>query len=385
VSHFGEYSHKIEERIMHSFKTAGEIVTGSGSLQCVGERAAALGRKALVVTGRTAMRKSGATEKVVSLLKDVGVGVATFEEVEHDPDVTTVDAGRALCRQEQCDALIGLGGGSAIDAAKAIAGLANDSEPTAAFHDGRPVTQPTLPLIAVPTTSGTGAEVTKNAVISDRARAIKKSIRADRMMPDVAIVDPELTLSCPPDVTAASGMDALVQAIEAFTSVNANPLTDALAFDAARRLIKSLVAAHEDGQNLEAREQCAYGSLMAGMALANARLGAVHGIAHPLGVRYDLEHGVVCALLMPAVMRMNRGHVGDKYDWLSHVAGGDIIEFLERLVERFGLRAALDQVAIPREDFPTIVAESMPSGSLKANPKKVTEADVETILKALVG
>jgi len=368
---------------MHSFRTAREIVTGVGSIGCVGERARALGRKALVVTGRSAMRRSGATDRLVALLGKAGVGAATFEQVEHDPDITTVDTGRALCREQGCDLVVGLGGGSAIDAAKAIAGLANESAPTAAFHAGQPVSAPGLPLIAIPTTSGTGAEVTKNAVLSDRARGIKQSIRAESMMPAVAIVDPELTLSCPPGVTAASGMDALVQAVEAFTSVHASPLTDALAFDAARRLITSLVKACEDGANLEAREQCACGSLMAGMAFANARLGAVHGIAHPLGARYGLEHGVVCALLMPHVMRLNRAHVGDKYDGLSHVAGGDIIGFVEGLIERFGLRSALDGVRMPREDFPAIVAESLPSGSLKANPKKVTEADVVAILEAL--
>ena len=368
---------------MHSFTTAREIVTGIGAVACVGERAAALGDTALVVTGRRAMRESGATDRVASLLAKAGVQAAVFEEVEHDPDVTTVDAGRALCRDGHCSVVIGLGGGSAMDAAKAIAGLANESAPTAEFLSGRSATAPTLPLIAIPTTSGTGAEVTKNAVLSDRARGIKQSIRAESMMPAIAIVDPELTLSCPPGVTAASGMDALVQAIEAYTSIHATPLTDGLAFDAARRLIRWLAAAYEEGADLSAREQCAYGSLMAGMALANARLGAVHGIAHPLGARYGLEHGVVCGLLMPHVMRLNRGHVGDKYDRLSGVAGGDIIEFIEGLVARFGLRSALEGVTIPREDFPAIAAESLPSGSLKANAKKFTEADVEAVLEAL--
>jgi len=370
---------------MHSFKTAGEIVTGVGAVAAVGERAAAFGGAAMLVTGRTAMRKSGATDKVAALLEKAGVEAVLFEQVEHDPDVTTIDAGRALCNQRRCDAVIGLGGGSAMDAAKAIAGLARESAPAAEFQQGRSVTVACLPLIAVPTTSGTGAEVTKNAVITDRARRVKQSIRADTMMPDVAIVDPELTLSCPPGVTAASGMDALVQAIEAFTSIHATPITDALAFDAACRLMRWLPVAWRDGTNLEGREQCACGSVMAGIAFANSRLGVVHGIAHPLGVRYGLEHGVVCGLLMPHAMRLNRGHVGDKYDRLSHAAARDIIEMVDGLVERFGLRAALEAVTIPRADFPAIVAESMPSGSLKANAKRVTEDDVVAILEALVG
>ena len=369
---------------MHLFKTAGEIVTGVGSVSCLGERAAALGSEVVVVTGRTAMRQAGTTDQVLALLEAAGLEAGAFEEATHDPDVATVDAGRAFCRDVGCEVVVGLGGGSAMDAAKAIAGLANEEAPTSEFHDGKPVTRPGLPLIAIPTTSGTGAEVTKNAVLSDRGRRMKKSIRADSMMPTVAIVDPQLTVSCPPGVTAASGMDALVQAIEAFTSVHASPLTDALAFAAAERLVLWLDVAFEDGANIEAREQCAYGSLMAGMALANARLGAVHGIAHPLGARYGLEHGVVCGLLMPHVMRLNCEHVGDKYERLSRIAGGDIIAFVEGMLERFGLRGALDAVTVPRDDFAAIAAESMPSGSLKANPKKVTVEDVVAILEALM-
>jgi alcohol dehydrogenase class IV len=374
-----------EERGMHSFTTAREIVTGGGAIGCVGERAAALGRRALVVTGRSAMRKSGATDKVVSLLKKAGVEAALFEQVEHDPDVTTVDAGREACKLELCSVAIGLGGGSAMDVAKSIAALAGEAAPTAAFLAGQAIREPGVRLMEIPTTSGTGAEVTKNAVISDRSRRMKQSIRAESMMPDVAIVDPELTVSCPPGVTATAGMDALVQAIESFTSIHATPLTDALAFDAACRLIKWLSPAYEDGANLRAREECAYGSLMAGMALANARLGAVHGMAHPLGARYGLEHGVVCALLMPHVMRLNRDHVGDKYGRLSDVAGGDILECVEGLIERFGLRSALAEVRIPREDFAAIAAESLPSGSLKANARKLTGGDVVGVLEALVG
>lgn len=370
---------------MSIFRTAGEIVTGRGALSCVGERAAHFGTRAMLVTGRTAMRETGVLEEVIRYLDGCDVEEATFDEVEHDPEVVMVDHGRAFCRDVGCDAVIGLGGGSAIDAAKAVAGLVNHQEPTAAFHHGHPVTAATLPLIAIPTTAGTGAEVTKNAVITDRERRIKKSIRADSMMPAVAIVDPKLTLSCPPAVTAASGMDALVQAIESFTSIHATPLTEGLSFDAARRLMRWLPVAWEDGANLDAREQCAYSSLMAGMALANARLGAVHGMAHPLGARYGLEHGMICAVLMPHVMRFNRDHVGDQYDRLSQAAGQDVIELVEGLVERFGLRAALDGVTIPAEDFEAIAEESMPSGSLKANPRTVTEGDVVAVLEALVG
>jgi alcohol dehydrogenase class IV len=368
---------------MPTFRTAGEIVTGCGCVRSVGECAAGVGSKALLVTGRTAMRESGATSSILDLLRQDGVDAETFEAVEHDPDVTTIDAGRSRRGEAECDVVIGLGGGSAIDAAKAIAGLANEPEPTAAYHEGKAITRPAVPLIAVPTTSGTGSEVTKVAVLSNRDKGIKKSIRADTMWPAVALLDPELTVSCPPSVTAASGMDALVQAIESYTSIHATPLTEALSFDSARRLLGWLEAAYDEGENLEAREQCAYAALMAGMALANARLGAVHGIAHPLGARTGMAHGAACALLMPPVMRMNADHVGEKYDRLSDAAGQDIITFVDGLLDRFGLRGVLEEMPLDRGDFPAIAAESMPSGSLKANPKAVTEEDVLAILDDL--
>ncbi|MFP4056712.1 MAG: iron-containing alcohol dehydrogenase family protein [Candidatus Brocadiia bacterium] len=370
---------------MHTFRTAEEIVSGSGTIESLGERAAGLGRKVLLVTGRSAMRRTGTADRALSLLRAAGIEAAVFDQVEHDPDVSTIEAGRARCREESCGLVIGLGGGSAMDAAKAIAGLAKEPGAVAEYHQGRDIAQRALPIVAVPTTSGTGSEVTKVAVLSDRSRGIKKSIRADTMWPAVALVDPELTVSCPPGVTAASGADALVQAIESYTSLHATPLTEALSFDAARRLLRWLEVAYRDGTHREAREQCAYASMMAGMALANARLGAVHGIAHPLGARTGLAHGVACALLMPHVMRLNRHHVGGKYDRLSEAAGADIVDRFERMNERLGLAEAQTGLGIQPDDIPDLVAQSMPSGSLKANPKKMTEEDVATVLKALAG
>ena len=219
--------------------------------------------------------------------------------------------------------------------------------------------------------------------MTDPTGPTKQSIRSDSFLPRVAIVDPELTVSMPPGVTARSGMDALTQAIEAYWSIHATPITDALALRAVELISAHLLAAYERGDDVVARDAMAHGSLLAGMAFANARLGAVHGLAHPLGVRYAVGHGEVCAVLLPHVMRLNRPAAPAKYDRISHVVGTDAADFAARLLERLDLPTTLRHTGLRKEDFRTIVAEAMPSGSLRANPKKVTEEDLTAILAAV--
>ena len=358
-----------------------KIITGVGCLESLKDEAPRLGRSGLLVTGRTAMKKAGITERVTRLLQQAGLSVTLFDQVEAEPDVTTIDRGRELASHSSAEVVIGLGGGSALDAAKAIAGLADEQASTEAFHGETKPAGTGIPFLAIPTTSGTGAEVTPNAVITNRARLVKKSIRHDSFLAKLVILDPELTLPLPPALTAYTGMDALTQAIESFTSIHATPITDGLAFEAARLILGGLPRAFEDGSDIEAREKMAYGSLLAGIALANARLGAVHGLAHPLGVRYRIPHGLVCAILLPAVMKFNREAAQAKYARLSELVGEDIIEHMEKLLRLLKIPSSFRDYRIPELDFPEIVAESMPSGSLKANPRKLTQADLYHILK----
>ena len=366
---------------MSVFKTVEQIVTSAGCFEQLGELAKGLGSRALVVTGRKAMRKAGVTDRARELLESAGVEPRLYEEIEGEPTSAQVDAGRALCREEGCDLVVGLGGGSAMDAAKAVAALVHADAPTAEYVEGRAAdAEPSLPCIEVPTTSGTGTEVTPNAVISVSDKPVKKSIRGARMMPKIALVDPELTVTCPPNVTAASGMDALTQAIESYVSIHATPLTESVSFQAALLLLAHLPAAFENGDDVAAREACSYGSMMAGMGLANARLGVVHGIAHPLGVRYHIPHGLCCGVLLPASIRLNREAARDRYAMLSHVAGADIETVVLRMLDAFGIPRTLADYDIPESDFATIAAESMSSGSLRANPKRVIESDVIAIL-----
>ena len=363
-----------------SFVTAGKIITGCKGLEAVGKECAGIGKHGLIVTGTSAMRRAGITDRVVALLKKEGVAATVFAGVGGEPTVAEVDAGRKVCRENGCDLVVGLGGGSAMDAAKVVAGLAFEQEPTEVFLEGKGIGARGLPFVAIPTTAGTGTEVTPNSVITNPRTVEKKSIRSSLFVSRVAIVDPELTLSAPPAVTALTGMDALTQAIESYISIHATPITEALSFEAARRIACSLPIAFRDGGNIAARTDMAYGSLMAGMALANARLGVVHGIAHPLGVRYHIPHGLVCAVLLPHAMRLNAEAAREKLARLSQMLGRDAVAFVEELSAALGIPKTLKAYNVRLEDFPAIVKESMPSGSLKANPKKVTEGDVEMIL-----
>ena len=369
----------------HTFITPNKVITGVDCFDELGRESAGLGTRALLVTGKTAIKAAGIAGRAVSLLRDQSVDSVLFAEAEPEPDILTVDAGRKACGDGGCDLVVGIGGGSALDVAKAIAGLANEPAPTEEYHEGREIKEDGLPCVAVPTTSGTGTEVTKNSVLTNGRRKVKKSIRADSMVPPVAIVDPRLTVTMPPHITAHTGLDALTQAIESFLSKNATPLTEGLSLHAVRLICASLEQAVQDGDDLRARESMSYGSLMAGLALANARLGVVHGIAHPLGARYGIPHGLVCGILLPPAMRLNSTVSREKLDLISQIVGQDAITFVEGLLERVGVPADLREYNLAEEDFPAIVAESMPSGSLKANPKTVAEQDVLEILKQVMG
>lgn len=365
----------------HVFYSPGRIVTGVGSLDALGAETRRLGSRALVVTGRSGLRRAGVTDRAHAVLEQAGVGVVLFEAVPPEPDVTVVDAGRERFSADGCDVVVGMGGGSAMDVAKAIGALADVPGPCAAYYADRPVPDRGRPIVAVPTTSGTGAEVTRNAVLSDARQGVKQSVRGDALVPSAVVLDPELTVSAPPEVTAASGMDALTQAIESYWSIHATPLTEALSLAAVRLIAANLVRAFEHGDDVSAREAMAYGSLSAGLALGSARLGAVHGIAHPVGCRYHVPHGRVCAVLLAPVMRLNREAAAAKYATLGRILGDDAAACVEGLLERVGLAGRLEGTAWSDADLPELARQSMPSGSLKANPHPMTEQDVMDVLR----
>lgn len=371
------------ENAAKTFRTVPEILTGCGCVRRIGAIAAPFGARGVIATGATSGTASGAVEAISASFGECGIEYEILDRIKSEPTVGDVDAIRKVMREAEACFVVGVGGGSAMDAAKAAAGLAREGEPTAVFLHEAKEARPGVPLITVPTTSGSGAEVTPNAVITDPESDTKQSIRNGSYLPAVAIVDPQLTVSCPPRVTAHSGADALTQAIEAFVSLNATALTDALSCEAARLLWGNLERAYADGADLEARTACSYGSLMAGIALSNARLGAVHGMAHPVGVRLGAPHGLVCAVLLAEVVRANLPFAREKYARLEEITGPGLPERLEALNERLGLYGDLAAYPLADLDFAVIAQESMPSGSLKANPKKFDKEDVINVLERL--
>lgn len=370
-----------------SFLTVGKIIFGPGRIREIGAEAASLGSRALLVAGRGFLRRTGKLAEIERLLRDGSLDVVVFDGVPPEPSLEDVRSGIEVLRARDCDLVVAVGGGSALDVGKAIAGLAHAPASVSEYFMGREVEKKGLPFIAAATTAGSGAEVTPNAVLVDREAGVKASIRSPHLLADVAIVDPELTLTVPPNVTADSGMDALCQAIEAYVSRGANPLTDSLALDASVRLLISLPKAYAHGDDLSLRTEVALGSLMGGMAFSNARLGLAHGMAHSIGIATGLPHGLICGLLLPPVMRFNMPVSEAKYSGLARDAGlggaDELILGIERMNAEMGLSARLPELRVAREKWPAIVSQSVTTGSTKSNPRSVSEEDISRILGEL--
>jgi len=378
---------------MQRFYLPTEIITGCGSLSQLGRIAARYGRRVMVVTYAGFAQFSDTLSRALQALRHENLEVILYDNVVGEADLRTVEEGIALARKQECQVFIGIGGGSSIDTAKAIAGLVTLPESAWDYHAGRALEGPGLPFIAVPTTAGTGAEVTKNAVLIDPRTEVKKSIRDDAWFARVALVDPELTLSMPPQVTASTGADALCQAIESFTSIAATPITDALAMQAIALTGRNLLRAYKAGDDLAAREAMSMGSLMAGMAMVNARLGGVHGMAHPLGSHFHIPHGVICGLLLPYTMEYNLPYAMAKYAQVARLLGEPVegleveaaahraVEHVRELMAQVGIPAHLSQFGVTEERFEQIAKESQ-SESLKHNPRPLGIEDVCNIMRA---
>ena len=286
------------------FATATRIIFGQGAIKELAPSARLFGTWALIVEGQSGQRVAGSIDQ----LKKAGLGVSEFH-VSGEPTVAVVEAGLEQARAEQCNLVISIGGGSVIDSGKAIAGLTTNPGLIFDYLEvvglGKPLTNSSAPFIAIPTTAGTGSEVTRNAVLTAVDQRVKVSLRSPLILPRLAIVDPELTYGLPPEITAAAGLDALTQLIEPFLSNASNPLTDAICCEGMRRVSRSLQIAYRHDNDPRAREDMALASLFGGIALANAKLGAVHGFAGPIGGMFPVPHGAICARLLPVVFEMN--------------------------------------------------------------------------------
>ena len=286
------------------FATASRIIFGIGKSQKLSEFISEYGNRALLVTGTTPDR----FRAVPLSLDSANIDYQIFE-IGGEPSLEDVLSGIRHARSFGCEMVIAMGGGSVIDGGKAIAALiANEEDPLNYLEiigDGKPLANPSIPFIAIPTTAGTGSEVTRNAVLSSPEHRVKVSLRSPTMLPRLALIDPELTCSLPPELTASTGMDALTQVLEPFVSRFSNPFTDILCKEGMMRAARSLERAYQHGEDLTAREDMAFTSLLGGLALANAKLGAVHGFAGPLGGMIHGPHGAICARLLPFVMEVN--------------------------------------------------------------------------------
>ncbi len=380
--------------VTFSFATAGRILFGPGVVGQVAGHAAALGLRPLLVTGSTASRADG----LAADLQSAGMPSARFM-VEGEPDVACITAGARLARTKGCDLIIGFGGGSAMDAAKAIAALATNPGPVTDYLEviGRalPLQHPPVPCIAIPTTAGTGSEVTRNAVIRSRTQRVKVSMRSPGMLPDLAVVDPQLTLGLPPEGTAASGFDALCQLVEAYVCVKTNPLTDSLCREGLARCARSLKTAFLEGHNIDARTDMSIASLFSGMALANAGLGAVHGIAGPLGGMLPAPHGAVCARLLPGITAANIQALKDdpafsryidRYGEIGCILTGDdratpsgLVQWLRDMVNRLQI-PALSRWGLQHAQVAQLVDQARRSSSMKGNPVSLSTETLETVI-----
>ena len=380
---------------MFEFATAGQILAGAGRAAELPGVVAGLGSRALVCTGADPARHNG-------LLAGLGLPAVVFT-VAAEPTVELARACVAAACEHGADVVAAVGGGSVLDLGKAVAMLlGNGGDPLdylEVIGSGRKITQPSVPCVAVPTTAGTGAEVTANAVLASPTHGLKASLRSPLMIPRVALVDPELTVSCPPRVTAASGLDALTQCLEPFVSVRANPLTDGLAREGLRRAAAGLRAVYADGSDLGARADMAMCSLLAGIALANAKLGAVHGLAGVIGGIADVPHGVTCAALLAPVMEANvralrSGQPGarvlDRYTeaarLLTGSAAASIDDGLAWIRETVSLLAVpgLAAFGVGPQHADDVAAKAARSSSMQGNPVALTHSDLyDIVLQAL--
>ena len=379
------------------FATAARILFGEGRVREVGAIAAGLGSHALLVESG-----SGRAEPVVALLHEHGVATTRLH-VRGEPTTRLVEQGAEHARRDGCDHVIAFGGGSVIDAGKAVAALITNREPLVEYLEvvgrARPLDERSVPTIAIPTTAGTGAEVTRNAVLMVEDRRVKVSLRSASMLPAVAIVDPELTYSLPPGVTASTGLDALTQCLEPFVSPKGNPISDAVAREGLRRAGGALRRAVRDGGDVEARRDMAMASLCGGLALANAKLGAVHGFAAPLGGMFPVPHGVACARLLAPVAAANVRALRERlpasralvrYEEVARMLTGradalaeDGVEWLAALVEELEV-PRLGAYGVREADLGGMVEQAKRASSMQGNPVALSDEELAAALGAAV-
>ncbi|ASJ40581.1 L-threonine dehydrogenase [Vibrio vulnificus] len=367
---------------------------GAGCLKDAADSIKAQGfTKGLIVTDKI-LNQIGVVKQVQDLLSERGVSAVVFDGTQPNPTISNVNAGLELLKQNDCDFVISLGGGSPHDCAKGIALVASNGGAIADYEGVDKSAKPMLPLIAINTTAGTASEMTRFCIITDEARHIKMAIVDKHTTPLISVNDPELMLAKPASLTAATGMDALTHAVEAYVSIAATPITDAVAIKAIELIQAHLRTAVAHGEDIEAREQMAYAQFMAGMAFNNASLGYVHAMAHQLGGFYDLPHGVCNAILLPHVQRYNAQvcperlrdvakAMGVNVEGMSAEQGADAaIEAIVQLAKDVGIPTGIRELGAKLEDIPTLADNALKDACGFTNPKQATHEEISAIFEA---
>jgi len=377
------------------FATAAKIIFGGGCANEIPVIASQLGKSAFIITDE----RIDYTKKLITNLQAANIH-CSVDFVHSEPTTHSAMKSVAKARKAGCDIVLGLGGGSVIDTGKVIAAMLTNTGEIMDYLEvvgkGQPLKTTPAPYIAIPTTAGTGAEVTRNAVLAVPEHNVKVSMRSPLMLPKVALVDPELTWSMPAAVTASTGLDALTQLLEAYVSIKANPLTDGICLQGLKRAARSLKKAYQNGSDAQAREDMSLASLFGGLALANAKLGAVHGFAGPLGGMIHAPHGAICASLLPYVVRMNvkalterapQSQALERFNETAQILTGntsadslDAVAWIADLCKQLNV-PGLSELGLSKDDFEAAVEKAQKASSMKGNPITLKPEELLKILE----
>lgn len=380
-----------------TFYTASKIVVKKDAIKELGQNIGHLGKKFLLLID-PAFYETPIMDVAITQIESVGAEYAIFSEIRGEPTAELVDEVNDFAMKKNCDAVISLGGGSCIDVGKAVAATITNGVPVIDYLEvvgkGKKLTKDPVPFIAIPTTAGTGSEVTKNAVIGSKTAVFKRSMRDDKMVATIALLDPSLTISCPAKVTAFSGIDAMTHLIEAFITFRATPISDALSIKGIELAGKYLQRAYENGGDFEAREGMSVAALLGGMAFANSGLGAAHGVGMAIGIRYHLSHGEACGIALPHVIKLNADVATDKLDKVGEALTGKrfdnqgegtqvTVNFLFALNKALGISPDYKFLHIPKKEIAEVAAGSLGT-SMTSNPKKMTVESLTEFLSEIL-
>ncbi|MGI6161906.1 MAG: iron-containing alcohol dehydrogenase [Christensenellales bacterium] len=375
---------------MYSVYYPSRLEFGVGAFDKLKDILPQYGQKYAVVYSRSA-EKNGTADRLKAIFDKAGISFVHYVYTSGEPSPSDVEEALAIFRPEGCDAVLGIGGGSVLDTAKSVAGVMRCKgkvEDYIELGDPKPFDAPPLPFIAVPTTAGTGSEATKNAVLSDTSRGFKVSLRHDSLIAKASIIDPELCTGVPKEKTAQAGTDAVAQLVEAYMSKKANPFTDAVSMRGIKLAAKWLPVAYEDGGNLEARGGMSMAAYFSGMALANATLGAPHGLAAGIGAHFDIPHGLLCGIMLPHAMKYNIKESQERLKEIGFTATGKYdaaaaIEWVEGLNAMLGVPKDLKGLGISEDDIDKIY-DSRSAGTLLGNPRHMGREEAREFLLNLI-